>query len=70
MYTRKSNSGHEIEWEPEDEEAAAKALVAVEGTGVTTEAEAKGDPLDLDDELARTVQERYRELVAEKEASN
>ncbi|WP_135851308.1 hypothetical protein [Halorussus salinus] len=71
MYKRKSNSGHEIEWEPENEEAAAKALAEVEGTGVASEPEAKERTPDLGDdhELAQRVQERYQKRVEQADSS-
>lgn len=72
MYARKSNSGHEIEWDPEDEDAAAQAMVDIDGTGVSVVSEARsGRAADLGDDeaVARQVRERYREIVAEKQES-
>lgn len=73
MYERKSNSGHEIEWDPDDEDAAARAMVDTDGTGVSVVSEARsGRAADLGDDeaTARQIRERYREIVAEKQESD
>jgi len=39
-YTRHSSDGrYTVKWQPEDERAALKALVNVDGTGVTSESD-------------------------------
>ena len=70
MYQKRSNSGHTVEWNPEDEDAARKAMDEVDGTGVSADAlpdEAAVDLAELHDdggqEVARKVQERYQELT-------
>ncbi|NEU57111.1 hypothetical protein [Halorussus sp. MSC15.2] len=71
MYKRKSNSGHEIEWEPEDDAIAAQALAEVEETGVVAKSQAEEDAVDIGDdhELAQQVQERYQQLLEQKEST-
>jgi hypothetical protein len=73
MYRRNSNSGHEIEWDPEDEDAAAQAMVDTDGTGVSVVSEARsGRAADLGDDeaTARQVRERYQAIVAEKQENS
>lgn len=66
MYERTSNSGHAVEWNPEDSDLAAEALANVEGTGVATKTEAKANAkVDLGEasETARAVRDEYQRLV-------
>lgn len=64
MYSRESKSGHPIEWDPEDTGNASQALADVNGTGIGNPSEAsKDNPVDVDDETARQVRERYNELT-------
>lgn len=66
MYKRQSNSGHTVEWNPEDTDLAAEAMANVTGTGVSTKAEAKSNAaVDLGEKgnVARDVREEYARLV-------
>jgi len=66
MYNRETNSGHTVEWEPEDSGLAARALAEVPGTGVSTATEAADAArVDLgnDSETARQVREQYQDLL-------
>ena len=52
MYERKTESGHEVEWNPEHEEEAEEAMIEVVGEiGV-----------EVDRETASEIRERYRDL--------
>jgi len=67
MFRRTSNSGHEIEWSPENEQKAIEALAAVDGTGVTSESDLPSDGLvDLDGQpdVQARVREKYQDLTA------
>ena len=64
MYERKSNSGHIINWEPEDEELAARSVAAADGTGVQQAGEAARrvrdeGPIEVDEDVARSIREEY-----------
>ena len=66
MYERETNSGHRVEWGPDDLATAAEALANVAGTGVSTATEAEqAAPVNLgnDGELARQVREEYEALL-------
>lgn len=77
MYSRKSNSNHSIDWNPEDADLAAQAMEDVSGTGVPDMATLPDEAnVDLDDvapqydrdpdQVAQDVRERYAELHVEK----
>ena len=62
MYKRKSHSGHEVEWNPEHEKEAERAMQEV----VARFDEWNGTRHSLEREKAQTVRERYAELVEER----
>jgi len=64
MYKRKSNSGHVIEWTPENEELAAEAVVKVDGTKINSVTEAKKDYTEVDKETADEIRSIYRDLIS------
>jgi len=69
MHERKSNSGHTIEWNPDDEQAAAEAMVECPHTECEDHDHAiGGDPEEVDEEVARDVRERYAEKTADPES--
>lgn len=71
MYERKSNSEHTVQWKPDDEDAAAQAIADTDGTGVNLPAEAiENANVDLLDkvDVARSVRERYAEIVEAKQS--
>ena len=57
MYERKSQSGHTVEWNPDDKDAAAEAMQEVVGE----------TNVEVDPETAEKIRERYRELTDEDE---
>ena len=59
MYRRKSQSAHEVEWNPEHEKEAERAMQEV----VARFDKWNGARYSLDAETAREVRERYEELV-------
>lgn len=66
MYERQSNSGHTVEWNPEDTDLAAEAMANVSGTGVDSKPEAKDNAavnLREKGDVARSVREEYERLV-------
>jgi hypothetical protein len=69
-YKRKSNSGHSIEWLPENEDAAAQAIVEVSGTGINEKSTAKEKHVELDKETAQLVGRRYDKIIEESKQSN
>ena len=62
MYERKTESGHEVEWNPEHEKEAEQAMEEV----VDRFDGWNGVRYSLERETAKTVQERYAELVEER----
>ena len=53
MYKRKSESGHTVEWKPDDEDVAKEAMEKVVGE----------INVEVDPETAEKIRERYRELI-------
>lgn len=67
MYTRESNTGQTVVWEPEYTDHAAQALADITGTGVSSKSEAKNNAkVDLGNKLdvSRNVLDRYEEILA------
>lgn len=63
-YHRFSNSGHKIDWKPENDQSCCKALVECDGTGINSVEEAKEKcPIKLDNETARKVRKEYQKFV-------
>jgi len=62
-YKRNSNSGHVIEWSPENKKAAVQAIIDVSGTGINDKQTAKEEYAEVDDETAQRIRERYDELT-------
>ena len=57
MYTRKSKSGHTVEWNPEHEEEAEETMLEVVGeVGV-----------EVDSETANQIREEYQNLTENKD---
>ena len=60
MYTRISNSGQEVEWNPENEQFAEQAMKMVPETGVPDSAELPGDaPVELEQSVGAKVNQVY-----------
>lgn len=67
MYQKTSPSGHTIVWSPNDDELAQESMEAVEGTGVPDHVQVPDHaPVDVGADVAKQVQERYKELHIEK----
>jgi len=64
MYERTSNSGHTVEWNPDDEQAAAEAIVECPHTECEDHEDAvAGEAEQVDRETARDIRERYTEKI-------
>lgn len=61
MYIRKTNSGHEIKWEPENIELGKQAMSEV--LNVPIEEIDKEKFVLVTNEQARQIQKRYQELT-------
>ena len=61
MYFRKSRTGHRIDWNPSDQEAAEQAME--ETPGVPDVELPEQAPIELPRETARAVREKYREII-------
>jgi hypothetical protein len=69
-YKRESNSGHVIEWSPDNEQAAVQSIVEVSGTGINNEQEAQENYAELDNDTAQRVREQYNDIVTPDESEN
>ena len=67
MYYRKSNSGHQVEWNPANESTAIQALIETSDTGVSAENEAPTEgKIKLSRDVAKSVSKRYKALTLKK----
>jgi hypothetical protein len=65
MYTRQSNAGQAVEWNPDDADLAAQALANVAGAPPESASEAKQNArVDLGEkrDVARKVREEFQRL--------
>jgi len=66
-YQRTNQAGrYRVEWQPDDSQAAAQALVNVDGTGISGESDLPDDGLvELDDkpDVQAAVREEYQRLT-------